>query len=341
MHSSLAANLKTRPRFTAPKVAIPWAGLLFLLLLPPAALGLGEPYVVVLFTRIVILAIAAIGLDLILGYGGMVSFGHAAFVGAGGYTAGVLMHHAFEESPLIAWPVELGGAESALVTWPAAALASALLALVIGAISLRTSGVYFIMITLAFAQMLFYLTISFQRYGGEDGLILFERATLPGLDLEDDVTFYYVCLALMLAVLGLARRLVDSRFGMVLRGCRQNPVRMQALGFPIYRYRLTAFVIAGAVAGLAGALLINLGTFVSPALLAWTRSGEILVMVILGGMGTLVGPIFGAAALLLLEEYLGAYTEHWMAILGPVLILVVLLARRGLYGWLAGGERSG
>jgi branched-chain amino acid transport system permease protein len=317
-----------------------WAGLLFLLLLPPVAIALGEPYFVVLFTRIVILAIAAIGLDLILGYGGMVSFGHAAFIGAGGYMAGVLMHHAFDGSPVITWPLTIGGAESALVTWAAAVVTSALLALVIGAISLRTSGVYFIMITLAFAQMLFYLAISFQRYGGEDGLILFERATLPGLDLENDVTFYYVCLALMLAVLALCWRIVNSRFGMVIQGCRQNMARMEALGFPTYRYRLAAFVVAGAIAGLAGALLINLNYFLSPSLLAWTRSGEILIMVILGGMGTLFGPIFGAAALLLLETYLGAYTEHWMAILGPVLILVVLLARRGLYGWIA-GARSG
>ncbi len=321
---------------SGPRRWIPLAGVVLLALVPPIAGWLDQPYLVSLFNRAVILAIAAIGLDLILGFGGMVSFGHAAFLGVGGYVAGILAHHAFEDSTVFAWPFVLSGAESALVLWPAAAVGAAVAALVIGAICLRTGGVYFIMITLAFAQMLFFLAVSFQRYGGEDGLSLFQRSTLPGLDLGDDTVFYYVCLALMAGYLFLCFRIVQARFGWVVRGCRQNEARMRALGFATYRYKLGCFVIAGAGAGLSGALMVDLDSFVSPALLTWTRSGELLIMVILGGMGTLFGPVLGATALLLLEEVLGAYTEHWMAVLGPVLILIVLVARRGLYGLIDG-----
>jgi len=317
----------------------PLIGVVLLALVPPVAGLLDQPYLVSLFNRVVILAIAAIGLDLILGFGGMVSFGHAAFLGVGGYIAGILAHHAFEESAVFEWPFALLGADSALVLWPAAAVGAALAALVIGAICLRTGGVYFIMITLAFAQMLFFLAVSFQRYGGEDGLSLFSRSTLPGIDLGDDASFYYVSLALMAGYLFVCFRIVGSRFGWVVRGCRQNEQRMRALGFPTYRYKLTCFVIAGAGAGLSGALMVDLDSFVSPALLTWTRSGELLIMVILGGMGTLFGPVLGAAALLLLEEVLGAYTEHWMAVLGPILIVAVLVARRGLYGLIDRGNR--
>jgi len=316
----------------ASRYLIPLGGLALLALLPVIAVALDEPYLVSLFTRVVILAIAAVGLDLILGYGGMVSFGHAAFLGVGGYVAGILAHHGLEGSLVLGWPLAVAGTDSAPMLWLAGTAGGAVAALVIGAISLRTSGVYFIMITLAFAQMLFFLFISFQRYGGEDGLSLFQRAALPGLDLEDDAVFYYVCLAFLAAYLLLCRQIVNSRFGMVIRACRQNEERVNALGIPAYRYKLACFVIAGAGAGLSGALIVELDNFVSPALLAWTRSGELMVMVILGGMGTLFGPVLGATALLLLEEVLGAYTEHWMAILGPVLILIVLVARRGLYG---------
>jgi len=323
------ADTSTHHRWT------PLIGVVLLALIPPVAGWLDQPYLVSLFNRAVIFAIAVIGLDLILGFGGMVSFGHAAFLGVGGYVAGILAHHAFEESAVLAWPFTLMGTDSALVLWPAAAAGAAVAALVIGAICLRTGGVYFIMITLAFAQMLFFLAVSFQRYGGEDGLSLFQRSALPGLDLGDDTTFYYVCLFLMAAYLFLCFRIVGSRFGWVVRGCRQNEDRMRALGFATYRYKLVCFVIVGAGAGLSGALMVDLDSFVSPALLAWTRSGELLIMVILGGMSTLFGPVLGAIALLLLEEVLGAYTEHWMAILGPILILLVLVARRGLCGLIA------
>ena len=238
-------------------------------------------------------------------------------------------------------PIGITGTENAIISWILAIVLSALLAFVIGAISLRTRGIYFIMITLAFAQMMFFFFISLEKYGGDDGLSMVSRNQLGGLDLSDDATFYYLCLASLLLFVYFGRRLVNSRFGMVIRGCKENERRMSALGFPVYRYKLTCFVIAGAAAGQAGALIANQTEFVSPNLMHWTVSGEIMIMVILGGMGTLFGPIFGAAAYLLLEEVLSIYTEHWMLFLGPVLIITVLFARRGLFGWLEEGETRG
>ena len=311
------------------------ASLLLLVCLPPVASALGETFYIGLFSRILIYALAAVSLDLILGFGGMVSFGHAAFFGAGAYVVGILSFHGLEESAFISWPFVMMGTDNALIAWPVAILASAGLALLIGTISLRTSGVYFIMITLAFAQMMYFFFTSLEKYGGDDGLSLFARSRLGSLDLSNDVTFYYLCLVLLIGFLLLCYRLVNSRFGMVIRGSKENETRMGSLGFPIYRYKLACFVIAGAGAGLAGALIANQTEFVSPSLMHWTVSGEILVMVILGGVETLWGPVFGATALLLLEEFLSRYTEHWMLILGPILILVVLFARRGLYGSLA------
>ncbi len=315
--------------------AVHLGALLFLLLMPPAALALDEPFYVSLGSRILIYGLAAASLDLILGFGGMVSFGHAAFFGAGGYVVGILFQHGFEGSDFLGL---IPGSDAALIVWPAAMLVAGLLALAIGAVSLRTGGVYFIMITLAFAQMLYFFFVSLEAYGGDDGLSLYGRSRIPGLDLSGDATFYYICLALLLIFLGLGVRLTGSRFGMVVLGVRENERRMVALGFPTYRYKLACFSIAGAVAGLAGALIANQTEFVSPSLMHWTRSGEILVMVILGGMGTLLGPVFGAAAFLMLEEVLSTWTEHWMVVLGPVLIFVVLFARRGIYGWLVGRE---
>ena len=297
--------------------------------------ALDESFLIGLFTRIFIFALAAVSLDLILGFGGMVSFGHSAYFGAGAYVVGILSFHAAGgEAP--AWPFSLPGLESALAVWPLAVAGAALLALLVGAVSLRTSGMYFIMITLAFAQMLYYFFVSLEVYGGDDGLSIAQRNRLPSLDLENEAAFYYVCLLILVVFLLIGRRLVHSRFGMVLQGCKENEQRMLALGFPVYRYKLAAFVMAGAMAGLAGALMANYMGFVSPGLMHWTVSGEIMVMVILGGMGTLAGPIVGAAVLLLLEEILSAYMEHWMIILGPTLVLVVLFARHGIWGWFQG-----
>jgi branched-chain amino acid transport system permease protein len=294
--------------------------LIALVLLPVYVELTGSRFLLTLFTRIVILALAAVSLNLILGYGGMMSFGHAAYLGIGGYAVGIL---AFE------------GITSGLVQWPVALLVSALFALVIGALSLRTRGVYFIMITLAFAQMTYYIVAGLARYGGDDGLTIQKRSQFfPPLNLSNKIQFYYLCLALLFASIYLVWRIVNSRFGMAVQGARSNDTRMRAIGFPTYRYKLTCFVIAGTLCGLAGALLANHTDFVSPAMMYWTRSGDLIIMVVLGGMGSIFGPLFGAVALLVLEEVLSGITEYWQIILGPLLLLVVLFARGGIDGLL-------
>jgi branched-chain amino acid transport system permease protein len=304
-----------------------WGGLVLLVVLPVAALLADQPFYLTLVTRMLIFAIAALSLDLILGYGAMASFGHAAYLGIGAYAVGILAAH---------------GVDNGLIQWPVAILASALVAGLIGLVSLRTSGVYFIMITLAFAQMLYFLAISLKTYGGDDGLTIDARSRFGGLiDLSSNLALYYVVLGVLLGCLLLCRRLVASRFGMVIRGAKSNERRMRALGFPTVRYRLAAFVLAGTMCGLAGVLLANLTNFASPAYMHWTRSGELMVMVLLGGMGSLIGPIVGAFALLALEDALSSWTEHWQVILGPILVLIVLFARRGLYGLIAPARTDG
>jgi branched-chain amino acid transport system permease protein len=311
--------------------------LLAALLLLPLYTGLtGNRFVLTLFTRIIILGLAATSLNLILGYGGMMSFGHAAYLGIGGYAVGMLAHE---------------GVYSGFVQWPVALAASALFALVIGALSLRTRGVYFIMITLSFAQMAYYIAAGLARYGGDDGLTINKRSDFAGLfNLSNKTQFYYLCLALLFGAIYLVWRLVNSRFGMVVQGSRSNDVRMRAIGFPTYRYKLTSFVIAGTMCGLAGVLLANNTDFVSPAMMYWTRSGDLIVMVVLGGMGSLFGPLIGAVAYLVLEETLpllikllgtplfgaaaGRASEFWQIIMGPLLLLVVLFARGGIDGLL-------
>jgi branched-chain amino acid transport system permease protein len=296
--------------------------LVLLVAFPLAASHWDQVFYVSFATRILIYALAASSLNLILGYGGMVSFGHAAFLGIGAYTVAILMEH---------------GVSSAWVSWPLALIVSALFALAIGAISLRTRGVYFIMITLAFAQMVYYLFISLRAYGGEDGLNLAGRSRLGlGLNLTSDLTFYYVVLALVVASLYLLRRLLNARFGQVIQAIRDNDSRMEAIGFPTYRYKLICFALAGGAAGLAGALLANQSGFVSPNLLQWTQSGTLMVMVILGGVGYLYGGALGAAVFLVLEEALSAFTLHWQLGLGLVLLAIVLYARQGLAGLLVG-----
>jgi branched-chain amino acid transport system permease protein len=313
--------------------------LLAALLFPQLMRALGEPFYISLATRVLIFALAALSLDLILGYGGLVSFGHAAFMGIGGYTVGILFYHDAMATPILGLP----GTQSAFVVWPLALLLSGLAALAIGAVCLRTRGIFFIMITLAFAQMLFYLFVSLRQYGGEDGIPLWSRSRFSGLiDLESNTTLYYVCLAILALVLAAALRLVRSPFFQVIRGAKDNERRMIALGYPVFRYQLAAFVISGMLAGLAGVLLANATGFVGPAYMEWVRSGELIVMVVLGGMGTVVGPVLGAAALLLLEEFLPqaldaarpGWGEHWQIVLGPLLLAVVLGARQGLLGLL-------
>jgi len=287
----------------------------------------GQPFYVRLGSRVMIYAMAALSLDLLVGYGGMVSLGHAAFFGVGAYTVGILAYH---------------GTMEGLVAWPAAMGAAALLALPIGAVSLRTSGAYFIMITLAFAQMLYYLVFSLEGYGGSDGMPMASRNVLAGgLGLDHPAGFYALCAVLLAGVFAVCRRLVRSPFGLVVTGIRENERRMRSLGYATYRYKLACFVLSAAIAALAGGLMANQTLYLSPSLMHWTQSGHLLVMVILGGMGTCTGPLLGACALLVGEEVLSSFTEHWMIILGPLLILVVLFAKGGLYGWLRGEGRDG
>ena len=292
-----------------------------LALAPVPALVLDEPFYIALVARIMIFAIAAMSLDLILGYGGLVSFGHAVYLGIGGYAVGILSFH---------------GIGSGFVHFGVAIAASAIAALAIGAVSLRTSGVYFIMITLAFSQMVYFLGVSLNQYGGDDGLNIARHSDFGAwLPLDRPLVLYYFVFAVLAALLLLGSRIVESRFGMVLQGARSNERRMAAIGFPTFRYRLTAFVIAGAMCGIAGALFANLTLFVSPSIMHWSRSGEIMVMVILGGIASLFGPVIGAALYLAFESVLARLTEHWQAILGPLLILIVLFAKAGLFGALA------
>jgi branched-chain amino acid transport system permease protein len=292
-----------------------------------AALG-AEKYLISLATRVMIFAIAAVALDLIVGYGALVSFGHAAFIGLGAYAVGIGAAH---------------GITDATLSLPLALAISMLFAWVTGIVCLRTQGVYFIMITLAFGQMVFFTASSLAPYGGDDGLTIASRNTLLGLSLfKSDRAFYYVVLACLVVTYLICRSIVRSRFGRVLRGARENPTRMTALGFEIYRFQLVAYVISGALAGLSGFLLANATEFVSPAYMSWQRSGELIIMVILGGIGSLYGAVIGAASYLFLEEWLSSYTEQWKVIFGPLLVLVALFAPGGLNGvWsrLTGGRR--
>jgi len=298
------------------------AGLVLLAAVPPLAALADQPFYLDLVRRVMIFAIAALSLNLILGYGGMISFGHAAYLGVGAYAVGVLAHY---------------GINNGFLQWALAIGASALVALAIGAVSIRTSGVYFIMITLAFTQMLYYLGISIAEYGGDDGMRLAVKSQFPGLiDLNDATAFYYLVLAILVLALFLGQRLVDSRFGMVIRAAKSNEVRTRSIGFSPYPYRLAAFVIAGAVCGLAGALLVNHTAYLTPEFMNWTRSGELMFMVILGGMASIAGPVLGAFALLLVEDALSGWTQHWQLVLGPLLVLSVLFLRRGLAGLVSG-----
>ena len=307
--------------------------ILLAVILPLALNATDQTFYLSFASRILITALAATSLNLVLGYGGMVSFGHAAFVGTGAYVASIALAE---------------GLTSAWIGWPAALLASGLAALAIGAFSLRTRGVYFIMITLAFAQMMYYLVNSMKAYGGDEGLTLPARAELGfGLDLGDEVTFYYAVLFLLSISLYSFSRLIHSRFGRALMAIRENEARAEALGFPTLRYKLIAFAIAGAAGGLAGALLASHGKYVNPNVLHWTQSGTLLVMVILGGVGRLWGGVIGAAALLVLEHLMGEYRIGWLAELAPnyqqhaslgvgiVLLATVLYAPQGIAGLLS------
>ncbi len=312
--------------------------LLLLLVVPAYALITDEPFTITLATRAVILALAGVGLNLALGQGGLVSFGHAAFFGMGGYAMGILASHAQNYTPILESPFLIEGTNSMPVIWLVAIIASALLALLIGALSLRTSGVYFIMVTLAFGQMFYYFTISWPAYGGEDGLSIYVRNQFPGLNTLDPIQFYGICFVLLCAVLFLVDRLNKSPFGLALNGAHQNEERARTVGINVYRLRLVAFVISGAITGLAGALFADLNRFVSPTMFSWHISGEIMIFIILGGVGRLFGPVVGAALYILLEHFLGGLSEYWFIYLGAILLGVVLFAKGGIIGKLAKRE---
>lgn len=299
-----------------------------------------EAFTITLATRVAILALAGVGLNIALGLGGLVSLGHAAFFGLGGYAMGILASHAQSYTPLMETPFLLEGTKSMPLIWIAAILSSALAALAIGALSLRTSGVYFIMITLAFGQMLFFFAISWPAYGGEDGLSIYVRNGFPGLDTLDPIQFFGICFALLLLALIFSARLARSPFGLALNAARQNAGRVEAVGLSPFRLRLAAFVISGAITGLAGALFADLNRFVSPTMFSWQTSGEIIVFIILGGTGRLCGPVAGAALFITLEHVLGGMSEFWHVWLGLLLLIVVLFARGGLIGMLAGKQVS-
>jgi len=306
--------------------------LLVMLLLPPVSQALDESYLISTMTRVLIFAMAAISLDLIVGYGAMISFGHAAFIGLGAYVAGILSFHLNDGSGLFGFAISYQGTDQLIPILIIAMLLAALVAGLTGMISLRTHGIHFIMITLAFAQMLYFLFVSLDYYGGADGLPMMARNQVPLIDTGNDSSFYYLCLAFLVVFVVFGRRLVHSHFGRVLQGCKHNEQRMRALGFNTYWYRLTAYVIAAMGAAIAGVLLANKTEYVDPGLFSWHLSGELLVMVILGGLGSIYGAVIGAIVYLLLEQIFSAYTEHWQILLGPVLIAVVIFARHGIYG---------
>jgi branched-chain amino acid transport system permease protein len=304
-------------------------GMLMLLLLaiaPFYATAANDAFALTLFSRVVIFSIAAVALNLILGFGGMVSFGHALYLGLGVYSAAIPAFH---------------GIDNGWLQLLAVLVSCGLVGLVTGAIVLRTTGIAFIMITLAFAQMFFFLFVSLSQYGGDDGLRLAQGSRLSGLNLADPTTLYAVAFVLLCAALFGCHRLVNSRFGLVLRATKSNAKRMRALGFPVFRYQLAGYVISAILCGLAGMLYVNLTQFAAPSFMSWTMSGELIVMVVLGGMGALFGPVFGALGMILTEEWLKSITEHWMIIFGPFIVLVISLSRQGIAGLLAFARRRG
>jgi len=308
------------------------------LAVPLWAWASGEIFYITLATRVAILALAATGLNIALGLGGLVSFGHAAFFGLGGYAAGILATHAMNYEPIA---FGIAGTNLMPIIWLVAMLVCGVVGLLIGLISIRTSGVYFIMITLAFAQMIFYFAISWPAYGGEDGLSIPIRNAFPGLNTLVPIQFFAVCAALLGLGIGFFAMLRASRFGSALEAARQNEARVAAVGIEPFRIRLAAFTISAMVTGVAGALFADLNRFTSPSMLSWQMSGELIVLIIIGGVGRAVGPLAGAIVFVAFEYWLGGLTERWQFFLGLVLLGIVLFARGGVMAMLAGRPRHG
>jgi branched-chain amino acid transport system permease protein len=309
----------------SPRVIVVAIVLIALGLVPAIAAAIDQPFYITLFTRILVFALAAASLNLILGFGGLVSFGHALYLGIGAYAVGILSHH---------------GITSGWVHLAVTFAGCALIAFVTGLMCLRTSGMAFIMITLAFAQMFFFLGVSLKNYGGDDGLQVASRSDFgPLLSIQSNTALYFVTYVLLLAVLYGTWRFIHARFGMVVRGSKSNARRMRMLGFPVLRYQLAIYVIACSICGVAGLLLANLTKFSSPSYMSWIVSGDLIVMIVIGGVSTVVGPLIGAIIYLLLETVLSGYTQHWMMVLGPIIVAMVLLAKRGLQGALIDWEQ--
>ncbi len=310
----------------APRNLLAFSILIILSSVPVVSTLMGQPFYMTFFLRIMIYALAALSLNMILGYGGLVAFGHALYIGIGAYSVGIL--------------VSLG-VTNGWIHLSAAVIFSLAVALFTGAISLRVTGIPFIMITLAFAQMFFFLAISLRQFGGDEGMTIPVLSNFVWVDFGRKSVFYYAVFSILLIYLYFSWRLVNSRFGMVLRGSKGNDRRMNALGFPTFRYRLAAYSISAVMCALAGVLLANLTGFASPDYMAWSLSGELIVMVVLGGIGTLMGPVVGAMALMLLEETLSLCTDHRMIVLGPMIVFTAIIAKRGIVGLFAtsGGER--
>jgi branched-chain amino acid transport system permease protein len=304
--------------------------LLALAAVPLIAKAIGEPFIIKVFTRVIVFSMLAMALNLVLGFGGLVSLLHAGLFGVGGYVVGIAAFHDFNAETVMLGPLAFSGTSNLAITLPLAALASGLVALVTGAISLRTSGAYFIMITLAFNQMLYYAGVALQHYGGEDGLQIMSSLHFAGIDISERTRFYYVCLGALLITFVIVSKLVNSRFGMVLRASAQNERRVIAIGVAPTPYRLVAFVISGMIAGVAGALLASGQQFISPADMSWGRSGDLVVMCVLGGIGTVWGPIAGATVFLILELVLSSWTHYWQLPFGLFVIAVVVLFHGGL-----------
>jgi branched-chain amino acid transport system permease protein len=312
------------PSLFRASVLVPLLIFAMLAAVPFVAIYLEQPFYVAFFARILIYALAATALNLALGYGGLVSLGHALFVGLGAYCVAIPAFH---------------GIENGWVHLLICVTVCALVGLITGAISLRTSGIAFIMITLAFAQMGYFVFVSLKNYGGDDGTPVTNTSKFFGLDLGNAYTVYIIAFLLLCLITWWMARLRISPFGMVLRGARQNARRINAIGLPSLKYKLSAYVLSAVICGMAGLLLANLNAFASPSTLSWLVSGDLIVMVVLGGIGSVFGPLLGAVAFLGLEEILKMFTEHWMAIFGPIIVLVALLGKAGIVGLLEGLER--
>lgn len=310
-----------------------WVNALLLVLIgvvPIAAWFQGHIFWIDIFTRLVILAMAAISLNLILGQAGLVSFGHAVYLGIGAYCVGIPVYHA-----------TYGGYDSiasyaGVLHFSLAIIVSAGYGFLTGLICLRTRGVHFIMITMAFSQMIYYLLVSLEEYGADDGLTIDLRSEFAWINLDDPIALYGLCYVSMLVFLYLMYRVNGSRFGRLLIGIKQNEERARALGYNTFRYKLFVFTLAGAMCGYAGALMANFSTFISPSMIEWTRSGELMFMVILGGVAALFGPVIGAVVFVLLEYFLSGWTEFWHLPFGLLLIGTVMLFRGGISGLLSG-----